>query len=160
MPEANPQHEIPAQHQQAPIPSAPPTIHHMSPDPWTENPDPWMQWYNDSADQTAMLRQAVQQAPPRQWHVPGIGNVGPSQTFSEAVGLSQEPAPRAVPTTRSSTEPIAPECFSSMMQARAQARPPSALGWLHESVGSRKLRGQGPTACVPRSHVNVLHMHV
>ncbi|CAE7876313.1 NPF8.5, partial [Symbiodinium necroappetens] len=48
--------------------------------------DPWMQWYQEDplyAQPSAQAQQAVQSETRSTWTIPGIGNVGVSQSFSE-----------------------------------------------------------------------------
>ena len=103
-------------------PSAPPTEHHMSPDPWTVNPDLWMEWYNSQVPESAqpMASQAMHGVEPQQqqqWFIPGIGNVGSNQSFSTAIGLTNEPPPAL---TALRPEPQAPSWCTNMQAAFGQ----------------------------------------
>ena len=105
-------------------PSAPPSVHHMSPDPWQTEQDPWMQWYQDGpSNAQPSAQQAVQSEPRSTWTIPGIGNVGVSQSFSEVLGfIGREPPSLPAEFRREPTPQAPPAWFSSAQQGIAQAQ--------------------------------------
>ena len=106
-------------------PSAPPTVHVMSPDPWQHDADPWMRWYNEQPSRQLpqpTAQQAVQETQHSAWVVPGIGNVGVSQTFSEVLGLSPEPPPVPAAFSRNAPSGSMPTWFLNAQQGIAEAQ--------------------------------------
>ena len=89
-----------------------------TPDPWTQDPDPWMQWLHDNE-----ASQAEEGAPTLgdRWVVPGLGDVGPRTSFSDSLGVGPRVPPPSLPAMHSaSSAPLAPGWFGETQQAFAQ----------------------------------------
>ena len=110
-------------------PSAP-AVHHMSPDPWETDADPWMRWLHDgslqgASDGHAASHQAFQEAPHSSWQVPGLGDVSSGQSFSEMIGnsIARNPPPALnMSLTSPSVSQSSPEWFRTFTQGIAQVQ--------------------------------------
>ena len=175
----------PAQH----VPTAQPhtaDVHELTPDPWTQDADPWMQWLHDSSQAAPSTAPQPTQGMPDRWVVPGIGDVGPRQSFREQVGLSLGPFTAPPPLSTAMREPgplSAPSWFGSTQQAFAQiqathdmqggsstrnipslSQVPSAFmqysGAASTSVPSSVPVGSLPAVVAPASHVTSVFSQV
>ena len=95
--------------------------HPMTPDPWTVDPDPWMQWHIAQGHQEASgsftapsVNQASQAS---QWVIPGIGNVGVGVSFSELVPPLTQPPPLPSHLTQASVSEHAPSDWFNALQS-------------------------------------------
>ncbi|CAE7581720.1 RE1 [Symbiodinium sp. CCMP2592] len=119
-----------------------PAVHELSPDPWTQNPDPWMSWYQESAQRTSEHLPSLQTRRASwptelstQWQVPGIGNVGIPQSFNELLGISRQPPP-PLPEQMSRQSSV-PAWFSGMQHSMSQLQAAAAQRADHNSESNR-----------------------
>ena len=130
--------------QSVPMPNARPntaSVHELTPDPWTQDADPWMQWLHDSSQAASNAEPPTTQGVPDRWVVPGLGDVGPRQSFREQIGLGPLSTPPPLSTAMREPGPLgAPTWFSNTQQAFAQIQA-TQEGRGSSSSGLRRLCG-------------------
>ena len=107
--------------------------HSMTPDPWMTQADPWMQWLHDDAPLANEPRAEVPTARlPRThtdsgWFVPGLGDVGVQQSFSESLGFAPSTPPPPLPSNMQARDGVnAPDWFQSVQRAMSQIQTANA----------------------------------